>query len=131
MSIMHRTPDEPTDAMGPTAPRPSAPTSNPPSVAPTSRVPRTRAGAAWIGLCVTVLAVVALIIFMLQNTGTVEVTFLWMHGTLPLALALLIAGVGVTMLAMIVGTARITQLRHLFARRAVRRPGQDRGTSTT
>jgi uncharacterized integral membrane protein len=28
-----------------------------------------------------------LIIFMLQNTRSVEVTFLWMHGTLPLTLA--------------------------------------------
>lgn len=54
-----------------------------------------------------------LIVFMLQNTRSVEVTFLWMHGTLPLALALLITGVGVAILAMVVGGARITQLRRL------------------
>jgi uncharacterized integral membrane protein len=48
---------------------------------------------------------------MLQNTRSVEITFLGMHGTLPLALALLIAGVGAAIIAMVVGTARITQLR--------------------
>jgi len=92
-----------------------------------SRVPRTRTGAAWFGLCAAALAFLALIIFMLQNTRSVEVTYLWMHGTLPLALALLIAGVGVTILAMAVGVARITQLRRLFAARAIssRGPNND------
>jgi lipopolysaccharide assembly protein A len=88
-------------------------------------VPRTRAGAAWVGICAAVLALVALIVFMMQNTGSVEVTFLWMHGNLPLALALLIAGVGVTMLTLIVGTARIAQLRRLFAGRPAKPNGQD------
>jgi uncharacterized integral membrane protein len=60
---------------------------------------------------------VALIVFMLQNTRSVEVTFLWMHGTLPLALALLIAGLGSAILAMVFGAARITQLRRLARRR--------------
>jgi uncharacterized integral membrane protein len=46
------------------------------------------------------------IVFMLQNTRGVEVTFLWMHGTLPLALALLIAAVGSAILAMVFGAAR-------------------------
>jgi uncharacterized integral membrane protein len=76
-----------------------------------------------VGICAAALAFVALIIFMLQNTRSVEVTFLWMHGTLPLALALLIAGVGVGVTAMIVGTARITQLRRLFAARAIKPRG--------
>jgi uncharacterized integral membrane protein len=80
-------------------------------------VPRTRTGATWVGICAAALTFVVLIIFMLQNTRTVEVTFLWMHGTLPLALALLIAGVGVTILAMVVGAARITQLRRLSRQR--------------
>jgi uncharacterized integral membrane protein len=57
---------------------------------------------------------VVLIVFMLQNTGSVEVRFLWMSGSLPLALALLVAGVGVAIVAMVVGTARLTQLRRLF-----------------
>jgi uncharacterized integral membrane protein len=72
---------------------------------------RTRISAAWVGVCAAAAVLVVLIVFMLQNTGNVEITFLGMHGTLPLALALLIAGVGVAIIAMVVGTARITQLR--------------------
>jgi uncharacterized integral membrane protein len=46
------------------------------------------------------------------------VTFLWMEGSAPLAVALLIAAVAATLLTLLVGTVRITQLR----RRARRRP---------
>jgi uncharacterized integral membrane protein len=80
------------------------------------RMPHTRTGAAWFGICAAALLSVVLIVFMLQNTRSVEVSFLWMHGSLPLALALLIAGVGSAMVAMVVGTARITQLRRLSRR---------------
>jgi uncharacterized integral membrane protein len=81
-----------------------------------SRLPSTRTGRAWASLCTAVLAFVVLIVFMMQNTGSTEVTFLWMHGTIPLALALLIAAVGSALLTMVVGVARLTQLR-LLARR--------------
>jgi uncharacterized integral membrane protein len=80
-------------------------------------VPRTRWSAAWVGICAAALVSVALIVFMLQNTRSVEVTFLWLHGTLPLALALLIAAVGSAILTMVFGTARITQLHRLVGRR--------------
>jgi uncharacterized integral membrane protein len=80
-------------------------------------MPRTRTGAAWFGICAAAVAFVVLIVFMLQNTRSVEVTFLWMHGSLPLALALLIASVGAAILAITVGAARITQLRRLSRRR--------------
>jgi uncharacterized integral membrane protein len=137
MSIQHSTssqPTEPTEPTTATATGPAPRLASPPSASRrsmTGRVPRTRTSAAWIAICALALAVVALIIFMMQNTGNVEVTFLWMHGTLPLALALLIAGVGVTMVALIVGTARITQLHRLFARRAVRPDGADVSNTTS
>jgi uncharacterized integral membrane protein len=60
---------------------------------------------------------VVLIVFMLQNTRRVQVNFLWMDGSLPLALALLIAGVGVGIVALTVGAARMAQLRRLIHRR--------------
>jgi uncharacterized integral membrane protein len=105
------TPDDDAPVLKPTA-APEAP------VAPRQRaVPRTRWSAAWVSICAGALILVALIVFMLQNTRSVEVTFLWMHGTLPLALALLIAGVGSAILAMVFGAARITQLRRLARRR--------------
>jgi putative membrane protein len=84
-------------------------------------VPWTRTSAAWLGIWAGVVVLVLLIIFMAQNTGRVEITFLWLHGTIPLALALLIAGVGVAIIAMAIATARITQLRRLLQRRGRRR----------
>lgn len=72
---------------------------------------RSRAGAAWLGISIAVFTSVILIIFLLQNTQNVEVSFLWLSGTLPLAIALLIAGVGVGILVVVIGTVRITQLR--------------------
>lgn len=91
----------------------------PPSPQPASEVSPTRWSTAWLGVCAAALAAVALIVFMLQNTRSVEVTFLWMHGTLPLALALLIAAVGAAILVMVFGVGRITQLRRM----ARRKPG--------
>lgn len=95
----------------------------PPSTAPTKRVPFTRTGAVWFGICAAAVLFVVLIVFMLQNTRSVQVTFLWMEGTLPLALALLIAAVGAAILTMVVGVARITQLR--LASRRQRRTAID------
>jgi putative membrane protein len=81
-------------------------------------VPPTRAGRVWVGLCLTAVVFVALIVFLLQNTRTTRVSFLWMEGSAPLAVALLIAAVAATLLTLLVGTVRIGQLR----RRARRRP---------
>ncbi|MEV0800681.1 lipopolysaccharide assembly protein LapA domain-containing protein [Kribbella sp. NPDC050281] len=81
------------------------------------RVPRTRISAAWLGVCAAVVGLVVLIIFMLQNTGSVDVHFLWMDGSLPLALALFIAGVATTIVATTIGAARMTQLRRVMRRR--------------
>lgn len=99
-----------------TAPPSAVPPGGPAVPSQTSRVPRTRTGAAWFGICVSALLFVVLLVFMLQNTRSVEVSFLGMHGNLPLALALLVAAVGTAILTMVIGAARITQLRR-FSRR--------------
>ncbi|GLW66242.1 hypothetical protein Arub01_44860 [Actinomadura rubrobrunea] len=65
-------------------------------------------------------AAIAFIVFLLSNTATVRVSFLSLHGTLPLAVALLIAMVAGIVITLIVGTTRITQLRRQ-ARRARQR----------
>jgi uncharacterized integral membrane protein len=77
--------------------------------------PRTRTSATWVGLCVAALVLVALVVFMLQNTQLVLVSFLGWQGSVPLALALLIAGIGVGIVALVVGTLRIHQLRRRLA----------------
>jgi uncharacterized integral membrane protein len=118
MSVLHRAPSAPTDpALEVSSQAPAAvPSTAQSPPAATGRMPITRTGAAWFGICTAALVFVVLIVFMLQNTRSVEVNFLGMHGNLPLALALLIAGVGAAILTMVIGTARITQLRRLSHR---------------
>ena len=90
---------------------PTTPEAQTPAPRPMQRTPRSRAGAAWVGICVAALVLIALIVFMMQNTAPVRVTFLSMQGSVPLAIALLIAGVGVGIVALVIGTVRIGQLR--------------------
>jgi uncharacterized integral membrane protein len=82
--------------------------------APSQRVPRTRTGSAWAALIAAALITILLIIFLVQNTNSTEISFLWMTTHTPLAVALLIAAVGSVLLTLIIGTARITQLRRLI-----------------
>jgi uncharacterized integral membrane protein len=106
---------------GPSSPDPSPPdlvTAGPVPVRPSGAgVPRTRTSAVWFGVWAGVVVLILLIVFVAQNTANVEVTFLWMDGSLPLALALLIAGVAGAIIAMGVAAARIAQLRRLLRRR--------------
>jgi uncharacterized integral membrane protein len=84
---------------------------------PRQQVRSTRTGRVWVGVCAAALIAVALITFMIQNTRTVQVTFLGLTGSTSLALMLLIAAVGGILLTRIVGSARIIQLRHAIRRR--------------
>jgi uncharacterized integral membrane protein len=112
MSVLHRNRNTPT---APDAAAPPPPAGDPPA-APVTTVSHTRTSAAWLGVCVAAAVLVVLVIFMLQNTGSVEISFLWLHGSLPLAMALLIAALGAAILTMSVGVARITQLRRRYRR---------------
>jgi uncharacterized integral membrane protein len=101
-----------------TAPAEPAATELPQAPATVARRPpaRTRASAAWLGACLAVAVLAVLVVFMLQNTASVQVSFLWMDGSAPLAIVLLIAGVGASLVTMMVGAARITQLRRRIRR---------------
>jgi len=115
---LHRVPAAPAERAAPLSPQPKP--ADPVDTTGSSlgeRAPRTRTAAAWFGICVAALVFVVLIVFMLQNTGRVEVNFLGWQGTAPLALTLLIAAVGAAIATMAVGVARITQLRRLTRRR--------------
>ncbi len=90
---------------------PALPRSREPRVGVPRRGSGTRTSAAWLGVCVGVLVLIGLVVFMLQNTGPVAVSFLGMSGTAPLALALLIAGVGVGVVVLTSAALRIGQLR--------------------
>jgi uncharacterized integral membrane protein len=80
------------------------------------KVPRTRLSAAWLGIWAGAVVLILLIIFVAQNTATVRIDFLWMSGSVSLAVALLIAGVGGAIVAMAIAAARIIQLRRLVRR---------------
>ena len=122
MSVLHHTKSNST---APTAqaraaalsqPEAPPPTQAPPSTGappPTEAppIPRTRMSVAWAGIWTATVVFIALIVFMLQNTRGVEISFLGLNGTLPLAMAMLIATVGGVLLTLVVGTARITPLR--------------------
>ena len=77
----------------------------------TPKAARSQVGAAWVRISIAALLLAALIVFMLQNTQPVLVRFLSMQGTVPLAVALIIAGIGVGIVALVIGTIRISQLR--------------------
>jgi uncharacterized integral membrane protein len=118
MSLLHPhaepapAPDPVPDAAAPAAPEaPPAGPSDPVSALATQRVRGTRTGRVWVGVCAAALITVGLIIFMVQNTGTVQVTFLGLTGSTSLALMLLIAAVGGILLTLVLGSARILQLR--------------------
>lgn len=59
---------------------------------------------------------VALVIFIAQNAGTVSIHFVGLDGRLPLAVALLAAAVAGMLLVAVAGTARIIQLRRAVKR---------------
>jgi uncharacterized integral membrane protein len=81
---------------------------------------RTRLSGAWTALVIGILALIAVLVFILQNLQSVELSFLAFHGRLPLAVALLFAVILGAIIVAAFGGARIRQLR-MVARRA-RRP---------
>ncbi len=107
----------------PTVAVPTGDTGHPGDDSPTRprRVPgaqRTRVGGWWAGLVLSAVVGVLLLVFILQNTEPVQITFLWMSGSLPTGVAVLFAAIAGILLVAIPGTARILQLR-----RAARRGG--------
>jgi uncharacterized integral membrane protein len=82
------------------------------------RIRTTRMGALWSGLIVAALLLIALLIFITQNSKQVTIHFLGFDGQISLAVALLLAAVGGLLLIAIPGTARIVQLRRALKRNA-------------
>lgn len=74
-------------------------------------VPLTRAGALWTFLGMGFFMLIVLLVFIVQNPATASFTFLAWHWRLPLGVAILLAAVGGGLLTLLVGTARMYQLR--------------------
>lgn len=74
-------------------------------------VRRSRFGGIWVGLIVAAVILILLLIFVLQNSQSAQVDFLWMSGHAPLAVAILLGGAAGALLVAVPGTVRILQLR--------------------
>jgi uncharacterized integral membrane protein len=83
---------------------------------PDSGVAFTRAAALWISLFVGFLVLIVLLIFITQNTESADFQFLGFHWSLPLGVAILLAAVAGGLITVLVGTARIYQLRRVAKR---------------
>jgi uncharacterized integral membrane protein len=94
-------PEQPLEPLG---------TSEPPPP-PEDAVKFTRAAALWSSLIIGFLILIVLLIFIAQNTDSATFHFLGWNWTLPLGVALLLAAVGGGLLSVLVGAARIVQLR--------------------
>ena len=89
-------------------------------------VERTRTSNAWAAAAVGAVLVLLMLIFVLQNSDDVRMDFLWMHVTVPLGAALLLAAVIGALIVVSLGVGRMLQLR-LAARRHRRADHQARG----
>jgi uncharacterized integral membrane protein len=74
-------------------------------------VRRSRFGGIWVGFIVAALILILLLVFILQNSQSAAIDFLWMSGHAPLAVAILLGGAAGALLVAIPGTVRIFQLR--------------------
>jgi putative membrane protein len=72
---------------------------------------RTRISGAWTAVVIFAVVLLLLLIFILQNSRSVEVSYLGAHGHLSLGVALLLAAVCGVLLIALPGVARILQLR--------------------
>jgi uncharacterized integral membrane protein len=77
---------------------------------------RTRLSGAWTAIVIGLVALVVILVFILQNQASVEVTFLMFQGHLPLAVALLFALILGAVIVFAFGAARILQLRMVAGR---------------
>jgi uncharacterized integral membrane protein len=88
----------------------------PPSAAPQRGRQPTRISGLRTGLIVGFAILIVVMIFIIQNTHAVNISFLGAHLHLSLAVALLLAAIAGALLMAAAGTARITQLRRIMRR---------------
>jgi uncharacterized integral membrane protein len=100
----------------PQQPAGQPPAAQPGPVKPGPQIKRTRISGMWFAIGFFALILLFLLIFILQNNHSVEISYLGAHGHLPLGVALLLAAVCGVLLTVLAGTARILQLRTVARR---------------
>lgn len=87
---------------------------------------QSRIGGAWTAVAVAAIVLLLLLIFILQNQKQVSVTFFGGTGQLPLGVLVLLAAVGGALLVVVLGVARIIQLKALARRQLKASKGRRR-----
>jgi uncharacterized integral membrane protein len=80
------------------------------------RVHRTRISGAWVGLITAAVFLILLVVFIAQNTAKASIHFLGFNGHLPLGLTILISAIIGLLIAAVLGSIRIMQLRRALKR---------------
>jgi lipopolysaccharide assembly protein A len=106
---------DPADSSLPAEPEVAAPTDGEATLAEHTIEP-TRTSMVWTMVGIGVVLLVAILVFILQNSQRVRMQFLMVNGTLPLGVALLFAALLGALLVLVAGAARVLQLR-VVARR--------------
>jgi lipopolysaccharide assembly protein A len=97
-------------------PPPQTPQPPPAPQPPRRRSAHTRISGLRTGLIAGVLVLIVVMIFIIQNTHAVSISFMGAHLRLSLAVALLLAALAGALIMAAAGTARITQLRQHMRR---------------
>ncbi|MEU4741742.1 lipopolysaccharide assembly protein LapA domain-containing protein [Actinosynnema sp. NPDC023658] len=71
----------------------------------------TRISGTWVAVLASIVVLIVLLVFILQNLSDATIHFLGAAGTLPLGVALLFAAIAGAIVVALVGAARIMQLR--------------------
>ena len=107
-------PEQPAPVTPPPGAQQPGPAAPPPL--PQHKIRPTRLSGLWFAVVFFAVVLLFLLIFILQNGRAVDVSYLGMHGHLPLGVAMLLSAVCGVLLTILAGAARISQL-HAVARR--------------
>jgi uncharacterized integral membrane protein len=93
--------------------RPPEPDARPPEpeTRPPGEIPHTRTARVHTGLLAGIVVLILLLVFIIENTRSVKISYFGAGFHLPLGVALLLAAIAGALIVGIVGTARIVQLR--------------------
>jgi uncharacterized integral membrane protein len=92
----------------------------PAATSPLTDLHPTRTGSLWAALVPALILLIVMLVFIFQNFHDVKVSFFTASGSLPLALALLLAAILGALIVLCLGSIRILQFRRTVKRRSRR-----------
>jgi len=101
----------PPDTAPPPQPEPPPQPGPQQSAPPPHQIKHTRISGLWVAVGIFALVLLFLLIFILQNSRGVDISYLGAHGHMPLGVALLLAAVCGALLAILAAAVRMAQLR--------------------